>query len=44
MWDFQYMTDTRLPHHDFCRLPNGNVIMIIREKKTRDEAIAAGRR
>jgi hypothetical protein len=43
VWDFSYFSDTRLPHHDFARLPNGNVILIIKKKKTADEAIAAGR-
>jgi hypothetical protein len=44
VWDFRYTTDTRLPHHDFVKLPNGNIVMIIREKKTAEEAIAVGRR
>jgi hypothetical protein len=43
VWDFRYTTDTRLPHHDFIKLPNGNVVMIIREKKTAEEAVAVGR-
>ena len=29
-------------HHDFLTLPNGNVLLLIRSKKTREEAIAAG--
>ena len=29
-------------HHDFRKLPNGNVLMLVREIKTREEAIAAG--
>ena len=37
-------SETRLPHHDVTRLPNGNVLMIVWEKKTKEEAIAAGRR
>ena len=44
VWDFRYTTDTRLPHHDFVKLPNGNIVMVIREKKTPEEAIAVGRR
>jgi hypothetical protein len=44
LWDFKYVNDERLPHHDVTRMPNGNVLMIVWEKKTKDEAIAAGRR
>ena len=42
-WRFEYSTpDVRL-HHDVERLPNGNVLMIAWEKRTAEEAIAAGR-
>jgi hypothetical protein len=44
VWDFKYSTETRLPHHDFVKLPNGNIVMVIREKKTAEEMTAAGRR
>src|SRR5262249_18633727 len=44
VWDFTYVSDTQLPNHDICRLPNGNVLMIVWEKKTAKDAIAAGRR
>jgi hypothetical protein len=44
VWDFTYYSDTQLPNHDICKLPNGNVLMIVWEKKTPQEAIAAGRR
>jgi hypothetical protein len=44
VWDFTYSTDTALPHHDFHRMPNGNILMIVWDKKTAAEAIAAGRR
>jgi len=42
-WDFRYNTDGHLSHHDINVLPNGNVLMIAWETKTRAEAIAAGR-
>ena len=29
-------------HHDFLKLPNGNVLLLVRRSKTREEAIAAG--
>lgn len=44
VWDYTFATEKRLPHHDVTRLPNGNVLLIVWEKKTSDEAIAAGRR
>jgi hypothetical protein len=44
VWDFTYATEKSQPHHDICRMPNGNVLLIVWDKKTRDEAIAAGRR
>src|SRR5262245_43203533 len=43
VWDFTYSSPTTLPHHDFTRLPNGNVLMLVQERKTTAEAIAAGR-
>src|SRR5690606_27311618 len=43
VWDFTYSTATTLPHHDFARLPNGNVLMIVAHRISRDEAIAGGR-
>ena len=32
-----------LSHHDICPLPNGNVLVLVWERKDRDEALAAGR-
>jgi hypothetical protein len=43
VWDFTYSSPTALPHHDFTRLPNGNVLLVVQQKKTAAEAIAAGR-
>jgi len=43
VWDFTYGTPTSTQHHDFTRLPNGNVLMLVKEKKSPEEAIAAGR-
>jgi len=43
VWDFELASDTQLLHHDIERLPNGNVLMIVWERKTAEEAIAAGR-
>jgi len=44
VWDYTYVSDTYLPNHDLCKLPNGNVLMIVWEKKTTKETVAAGRR
>ncbi|KYK31762.1 MAG: hypothetical protein AYK22_07775 [Thermoplasmatales archaeon SG8-52-3] len=43
LWDFRYYNDDYLSHHDFELLPNGNILMIAWEFKTRDEAIESGR-
>ncbi|MFA5102266.1 MAG: aryl-sulfate sulfotransferase [Candidatus Thermoplasmatota archaeon] len=42
-WDFRYNVAGCTCHHDIRYLPNGNVVMIVWETKTRDQAIAAGR-
>lgn len=42
LWEFSYIDDTRRAHHDIAVLPNGNVLMIAWEVKTKAEAIAAG--
>src|SRR5436190_5030317 len=43
VWSFTYSTTGHLQHHDAKRLPNGNVVTIAWELKTRAESIAAGR-
>jgi hypothetical protein len=42
-WDYRYNTNGDLSHHDVRMLPNGDVLLIAWETKTRTEAIAAGR-
>jgi hypothetical protein len=42
-WDYRYTASGCTCHHDIEVLPNGNVLMIVWETKTRTEAIAAGR-
>ena len=44
VWDFKLASARQLPHHDLCRMPNGNVLLIVWEKKSAQEAVAAGRR
>ncbi len=42
VWQFDYSTSMYTQHHDIKPLPNGNILMLVVEKKTYDEAIAAG--
>ncbi len=44
VWEFEYHSEKRLPHHDAIKLPNGNVLAICWERIDEKEAIAAGRR
>lgn len=43
VWSFEHFGANYSAHHDIEYLPNGNILMIAWEKKTRDEAISAGR-
>ncbi len=42
VWAIDYFSPTYIHHHDFKVLPNGNVLMLVAEKKTLAEVIAAG--
>ncbi|MFN8241767.1 MAG: aryl-sulfate sulfotransferase [Bacteroidales bacterium] len=42
VWEMDISTDTYMQHHDIRRLPNGNILVLVVEKKTYDECIAAG--
>lgn len=42
VWSLDYSTPTYMQHHDIKRLPNGNIIMLVVEKKTYAQVIAAG--
>ena len=44
VWDFKFYNAKQLPHHNMTALPNGNVLLIVWDRKTTEEAIAAGRR
>ncbi len=44
VWDFKFYSPRQLPHHNMIRLPNGNMLLIVWDRKTTEEAIAAGRR
>ena len=43
VWDYRCDTNGDLSHHDVLALPNGNVLLIAWETKSRAEAIEAGR-
>jgi hypothetical protein len=43
VWDYRYTVAGCTCHHDIKYLPNGNVLMIVWETKTKNQAIAAGR-
>ncbi|MCX6277622.1 MAG: SUMF1/EgtB/PvdO family nonheme iron enzyme [Bacteroidetes bacterium] len=42
VWSLDFSTSTYMQHHDIKKLPNGNIIMLVVEKKTYAEVIAAG--
>jgi hypothetical protein len=44
VWDFKFHNANQVPHHDFTRLPNGNILLIVWERKTAEAIVAAGRR
>jgi hypothetical protein len=42
VWDYKFHDENRLRHHAITRMPNGNIMMIVWERKTAAECIAAG--
>ena len=42
IWEFTYSSNQYLSHHDIAPLPNGNILMLVVEKKSLDECISAG--
>jgi len=43
VWSYQISDSLQCQHHDIFPMPNGNILAIVCEVKTADEAIAAGR-
>ena len=43
LWDFKLASATELTHHDIEIMPNGNILAIAYEAKSKEEAIQAGR-
>jgi hypothetical protein len=44
VWDYKLANKKQLPHHDVCRLPNGNLLVLVWDQKRAEEVVAAGRR
>jgi hypothetical protein len=44
VWDYKLFNPKQMPTHDLTPLPNGNVLLIVWDKKSAREAVAAGRR
>jgi hypothetical protein len=42
-WSYEVNDTLRRLHHDICVMPNGNILMMVWVKKTKNELIAAGR-
>jgi hypothetical protein len=44
VWQLDFSTETYMQHHDIRQLPNGNILMLVIEKKTLAECLAGGKR
>lgn len=44
LWDYESSDENYHTHHDFHVMPNGNILSIAWEAKTKEEAIALGRK
>jgi hypothetical protein len=42
-WSYRISSSTMVSHHDFTVMPNGNILVIVWQSKTRAQQIAAGR-
>ncbi|MFM1808438.1 MAG: hypothetical protein RLZZ242_1163 [Bacteroidota bacterium] len=42
VWEFKISTENEITHHDLHLLPNGNVLVLVWQRVTRDEAAALG--
>jgi hypothetical protein len=43
VWHYTISNGKERQHHDICPMPNGNVLVIAYSKRSREEALAAGR-
>lgn len=42
VWDYKFHDEQKTQHHGITRLPNGNVLLIVWERKSVEDSIAAG--
>lgn len=42
VWEFEYSSDRYLSHHDIAPMPNGNILLLVVEKKSSADCLAAG--
>jgi len=42
VWNFKFHNERQIQHHAITRMPNGNIMMIVWERKTRAECLEAG--
>jgi hypothetical protein len=42
VWDFKFHNERQIQHHAITRLPNGNLLLIVWERKNAKQALAAG--
>lgn len=43
IWEFVYDSDKFRHHHDVLELPNGNILLLAWDSRSKDEALSAGR-
>src|SRR5262249_20684152 len=42
VWDYKFHNERQIQHHAVTRMPNGNILMIVWERKTAQESVEAG--
>lgn len=42
-WSFKLSSSAEVQHHDICPLPNGNILVLVWEKKSKAQALEMGR-
>lgn len=43
IWSYKISSTIECQHHDVCPLPNGNILVLVWEKKSKEDALQAGR-
>jgi hypothetical protein len=43
VWEYKFVRKHQVQHHDIQKLPNGNVMFVVWDRRTEAEALAAGR-